>query len=189
MHDPAANVGSYLAALPAERRATLEAVRAVIRENLDAGFEEGMQYGMIGYYVPHKIFPPGYHTDPKEPLPFLGLASQKQNLALHLMHLYSDEDEALWFRSAWARSGKKLDMGKSCLRFRKLDDLALDVLAVALRRVTAEAYVERYQRLRAAPTTGRGARASSKSPPPVRQKPAAKPAPKQAASKKTTRKK
>jgi len=148
---PPSSVKDYIATFPPDRRATLEAVRAVILENLDAGFEEGMQYGMIGYYVPHRLFPAGYHTNPKEPLPFLALASQKQGLALYLMHLYADAGEAEWFESAWAKAGKKLDMGKSCLRFRKLDDLALDVLGATLRRVSAADYVKQYERQRAAP--------------------------------------
>ena len=143
------SVEEYMAALPADRRGTLEAVRAVIRENLDAGFEEGMQYGMIGYHVPHRVYPAGYHTNPKEPLPFLALASQKQNLALYLMHLYAAPRELEWFQGAWAKAGKKLDMGKSCLRFRTLDELALDVLGEALRRVSAKDYVELYETQRA----------------------------------------
>jgi len=145
MRSSASTVDGYVSALPVERRATLEAVRAVILEHLDPLIEEGMQHGMIGYHVPHRVYPAGYHANPKEPLPFLALAAQKQNLALYLMHLYVDPGEAEWFQREWLESGKKLDMGKSCLRFRTLDDLALDVLGEALRRTSAKAYIERYE--------------------------------------------
>ena len=146
MRSGANSVEAYLAALSRERRADLGAVRALILKNLDPSFEEGLQYGMIGYFVPHRVYPAGYHVDPKQPLPFLSLASQKQNMALYLMHLYPDAREDKRFRQAWAKAGKKLDMGKSCLRFRSLDDLALDVLADTLQRITAKAYVEQYER-------------------------------------------
>ena len=82
-----------------------------------------MQYGMIGYYVPHHVYPPGYHTDPRQPLPFAALASQKIYMSLYLMSIYGDEDHLKWFQAAWTKAGKKLDMGKSCVRFKKLDDL------------------------------------------------------------------
>ena len=119
-----------------------EAVRQVILENLDEDYEEGIQYGMIGYYVPHQVYPAGYHCDPKQPLPFAGLASQKNYMSLYLMCTYGDSGLSRWFRAAWAKTGKKLDMGKSCVRFKRLDDLALDVIAEAIRRVPAKMYIE-----------------------------------------------
>jgi hypothetical protein len=118
MQSKAATVAQYLGELSAERRAAIAAVRAVIRQNLDADYEEGMQYGMIGYYVPHRVYPPGYHCDPKQPLPFACLASQKNYLSLYLGCVYGDTPLAHWFREAWAQTGKKLDMGKSCIRFK-----------------------------------------------------------------------
>jgi hypothetical protein len=142
MQSKATTIEQYLSDLPADRRAALEAVREVILKNLDRDYEEGMQYGMIGYYVPHRVYPAGYHCDPKQPLPFAGLASQKNHMALYLMCTYGDSDHATWFRQAWARTGKKLDMGKSCVRFKKLDDLALDVIAEAIKRVPAKKYIE-----------------------------------------------
>ncbi|HRI52264.1 MAG TPA: DUF1801 domain-containing protein [Pseudomonadota bacterium] len=145
MQKSAQTVSDYLAELPPERRAALVAVQEVIRKNLDSDYEEGMQYGMIGYYVPHRVFPPGYHCDPKQPLPFAGLASQKNYMSLYLMGTYLDEAEQQWLRAAWAQTGKKLDMGKSCIRFKKLDELALEVVGEAIRRVPAKAYIERYQ--------------------------------------------
>src|SRR5262245_12097077 len=127
----AKTVKEYLAELPPDRRAALQAVREVILKNLDGGYEEGMQYGMIGYYVPHRVFPAGYHCDPKQPLPFAGLASQKNHMSLHLMAVYlgcdgqGETPNAKWFREAWTKTGKKLDMGKACIRFKKLDDVPL----------------------------------------------------------------
>jgi len=145
MPSAAKTVEAYLAALPAERRAALEGVRAVLRKNLDPAIEEGMQYGMIGYYIPHRVYPAGYHCDPKQPLPFAGLAAQKNHLALHLMYLYGSAEHDERFRLAWAKTGKKLDMGKACLRFKKLDDLALDVIGESIARVRASEYIARYE--------------------------------------------
>jgi hypothetical protein len=146
MQSKAQTVTDYLAELPDDRRAAIEAVRKVIRKNLPKGYEEGMQYGMIGYYVPHTLYPPGYHCDPKQPLPFAGLASQKNHMAVYLTCVYGDEKAEASFRKAWAKTGKKLDMGKSCIRFKKVDDLALDVLGDAIARVPPADYIKRYER-------------------------------------------
>jgi Domain of unknown function (DU1801) len=142
MPDKATTVEQYLSGLPEDRRKALEAVRQVILKNLDKDYEEGIQYGMIGYYVPHRVLPAGYHCDPKQPLPFAGLASQKNYMSLYLMCAYGDSTLSKWFREAWAKTGKKLDMGKSCVRFKKLDDLALDVIGELIKRVPAKKYVE-----------------------------------------------
>lgn len=153
MQSKAKTVAEYLASLPDDRRRALEAVRRVILDNLDSGYEEGMSYGVIGYYVPHRVYPPGYHCDPKQGLPFAGLASQKNYMSLYLMGLYcgcvdgvSDTALMQWFRDAWAKSGRKLDMGKTCIRFRKLEDLPLDVIGEAIRRLPASVYIEQYER-------------------------------------------
>jgi hypothetical protein len=151
MQSKAATVAEYLATLPDDRRAVIEAVRKVILENLDDSYEEGMQYGMIGYYVPHRVYPAGYHCDPKQPLPFAGLASQKGHMSLYLMCVYGDSGLRGWFEEAWTQSGKKLDMGKSCVRFKKLDDLALNVIGEAIRRVPARTYIEHVEAARSAP--------------------------------------
>jgi hypothetical protein len=143
----ATSVGAYLAELPDDRRQAIEAVRAVIHQNLDKGFEEGMLYGMIGYYVPHSLYPPGYHCDPQKPLMFAALASQKNYMSLYLMCVYGDPQQLKSFQAAWAKSGRKLDMGKSCIRFAKLDDLALDAIADAIGRVSAKGYIEAYERV------------------------------------------
>ena len=154
MQSKATTVEEYLASLPDDRRVALEAVRAVIRKNLDSDYEEGMGYGMLGYYVPHRIYPAGYHCDPRMPLPFAGLASQKNSMSFYLMPLYgaasADRPEGgngyeCWFREAWAKTGKKLDMGKSCIRFKRIEDLALDVIGEAVRRVPAKTYIETYE--------------------------------------------
>jgi hypothetical protein len=154
MQSKAATVAEYLASLPDDRRAALEAVRRVILANLDRDYEEAMQYGMIGYYVPHRVYPAGYHADPKQGLPFAALASQKNHMAVYVMGLYcgcvdgSDTPLVRWFREAWAKTGRKLDMGKSCIRFRKLDDLPLEVLGEAIRRMPARVYIEAYEKAR-----------------------------------------
>jgi hypothetical protein len=152
----ATTVAEYLAALPADRRAAISAVRDVILANLGRGYKEGLQYGMIGYCVPHSVFPAGYHTDPSQPLPFAALASQKSHMAVYLMGLYcgptdrpgGETKDARWFREAWARTGKKLDMGKACVRFKKLEDVALDVVGEAIRRIPVDTYVARYTEAR-----------------------------------------
>lgn len=141
MQSKATTVKQYLAELPPDRRAAIQAVREVILNNLDPDFEEGMQYGMIGYYVPHRLHPAGYHCDPKQPLPFAALASQKNYMSLYLMSLYCDRDHRKWFEESWAKTRKKVDMGKSCLRFKKLEDLALDVIGQAIKRVRAKNYI------------------------------------------------
>ncbi|MGO8993602.1 MAG: DUF1801 domain-containing protein [Polyangiaceae bacterium] len=172
MQSGAKSVADYLASLPADRRAAISALRDVIRANLDADYEEGIQYGMIGYYVPHRVFPAGYHTDPKQPLPFAALASQKNHMALYLMGVYcgcaegpgGETREAKWFREAWGRTGKKLDMGRACVRFTKLENVALDVIGEAIRRIPAKVYVERYRETLAGKTrkTGKVAKKTTK---------------------------
>ncbi len=123
----------------------MDAVRKVILQNLDRDCEEGMQYGMIGYFIPHRIYPAGYHCDPRQPLPFACLASQKNYMSLYMMCLYSDGPLSQWFQAEWKKTGKKLDMGKSCIRFKKSDDLALEVIGEAIRRVPASKYIEIYE--------------------------------------------
>lgn len=154
MKSKAATVQQYLASLPDDRRKAIEAVRKVILKNLDKDYEESMLWGMIGYAVPHRVWPTGYHCDPSKPLMVAALASQKDNLTVYLMSVYSDKAERAWFEKAWAKTGKKLNMGGSCVRFRKLEDAALDVIGEAIRRVPAKAYVESYVRTLA--KTGRG---------------------------------
>jgi len=145
MQSKAATVRQYLAELPEDRRAAIQAVRDVILKNLDKDYEEGMQYGAISYYVPHSVFPAGYHCDPSKPLPFAGLGSQKNYMSLGIMCIYGGSGEEKWFRAAWAKTGKKLDMGKCCIRFKKLDDLPLDVIGEAIRRMPVDRYIGYYE--------------------------------------------
>jgi hypothetical protein len=168
MQSKATTVAAYLASLPEDRRQAIEAVRAVILKHLDKGFEEGMQYGMIGYFVPHAIFPSGYHCDPKQPLPYAGLASQKQHMSLYLMGIYGEPTVRAWFEEAWARTGKKLDMGAACIRFKRVEDLPLDVIGAAFRKLTLRGYIAHYQSMldtrgsRAGAATKKAASASTK---------------------------
>ncbi len=145
MPSKATTVEQYLAELPEDRREALQAIRTTILENLPMGYEEGMQYGMIGYFVPHSVYPAGYHCNPKEPLPFAGLASQKNHMSLYLMCIYGDPEQDARFREAWNKTGKKLDMGKSCVRFKKIDDVPLKVIGQAIKRVPAKKFIEYYE--------------------------------------------
>ena len=145
MQSKAKTVREYLASLPPEQREVVAAVRTVILANLDGGFQEAMQYGMVGYSVPHSRYPAGYHCDPKQPLPFAALAAQKNAISLHLMGLYMNPTELKWFTEAWRAAGKKLDMGKACVRFKKLDDVALEVVGQAFRRISAAAWIATYE--------------------------------------------
>lgn len=135
----------YLALLPEDRRAALAAVRDVINRNLPAGYREGMSYGMIGWYVPLERFPDTYNG---QPLGLAALASQKQYLSLYLNSVYGDPTTEAWFRQRWTESGKPLDMGKSCVRFRAVDDLALDVVGETIARADLDTFLARYVAVR-----------------------------------------
>lgn len=145
MQSNAKTVEQYVSALPEDRREAIQAIRKTILKNLPKGYEEGMQYGMIGYYVPHSIYPDGYHCDPKQPLPFASVASQKNHMALYLMCTYIDQEQDGWFRKAWEATGKKLDMGKSCVRFKRIEDVPLSVVGQAVKRVPVKKFIEFYE--------------------------------------------
>jgi hypothetical protein len=138
-------VDDYLAELPEDRRADLAAVRRLVLDNLPDGFEEVMQYGMISYVVPLERYPDTYNG---QPLAVASLANQKRHMAIYLLGVYGDEGTQQWLRERWTASGKKLDMGKSCLRFTKLDDLALDVLGEAVARLPLDEFIALYERSR-----------------------------------------
>jgi hypothetical protein len=174
MQSQATTVPAYLAELPAERRAVVSAVRDLVNAHLDRDYEEGLNYGMIGWYVPHRIFPPGYHCNPKLPLPFAGLAAQKNHYSLYLMSLYGEGPHWNDFEAAWKKSGKKLDMGKCCIRFKKVEDLATEVIADAVRRTPASVYVAHYQSALARNASPGGRAASRKARAAATQKSAAK---------------
>jgi len=145
MQSKATTVKQYLAEMPEDRRVIIEAVRKVILKNLDKDIEEGMSYGMICYVIPHSLYPAGYHCDPRQALPYAALASQKQ-----YMSLYLDTSHFTGFREEWAKSGKKLDMGKVCIRFKKLDDLPLDLIGRVVKGVSAQDAIASYDAGRAA---------------------------------------
>lgn len=145
MQSQAKTVDEYLLELPEDRQEIVQAVREEILRNLPKGYEEGMQYGMIGYYVPHSLYPAGYHCNPKQPLPFASLASQKQYVSVYLYCVYSDEKEAEWFRRTWEKTGLKLNMGKSCVRFRRLEDVPLKVIGKAVKRVPVRKFIATYE--------------------------------------------
>ncbi len=150
----AATPDEYIASLPEDRRTTVAAVRDVVRRHLPQGFEEGMQYGMIGWYVPLERFPSTYNG---QPLGLAGLASQKQYVSLYLNHVYGDRDTEAWFRERYVASGKRLDMGKSCVRFKRLGDLPLEVIGETIARVDLDAFLAHYEEARGSSRKTRGA--------------------------------
>ena len=135
----------YIASLPPDRREPMTAVRDLIRRNLPDGFEEGMEFGVLSWYVPLSRFPDTYNG---RPLGLVALASQKQYMALYLNTVYGDRQLSDWFRARYAASGKRLSMGKSCVRFRSLDDLPLDVIGETIAKVPLDRFIEHYQATR-----------------------------------------
>jgi len=145
----------YIASLPQDRRDAVARVREVVRDNLPTGYEEGMQYGMIGWYVPLERFPDTYNG---QPLSLAALASQKNYVSLYLNTVYGSRETELWFRTRFAASGKKLDMGKSCVRFKRLEDLPLDLIGETIARADVENYLAGYQAARGSARKTRAAR-------------------------------
>lgn len=137
----------YLDGLPEDRRKAIRKVRAVINKHLPKGYKEGMQYGMIGWFVPHSVYPDGYHCDPKQPVPFASVASQKNYMSIYLMCIYGSDKHRAWFEKEWTKSGKKkANMGKSCIRFKNIDDIPLDVIGKAVARVPADKFIAAYEK-------------------------------------------
>lgn len=145
MKSDAQSADEYIASLPPDRREAVSGVREVILRNLPAGFEEGMSHGMIAYYVPLERFPNTYNG---EPLGLAGIASQKRYISLYLLSVYGDPEAERRFRDRWAASGKKLNMGKSCVRFRRLDEVALDVVGETIARADLDSFLDRYRAVR-----------------------------------------
>ena len=135
----------YLDALPDDRRSAISTLRETILENLPDGYEEGIHYGVIGYYVPHTLCPDGYHCDPTQPVPFLSLASKKSGMTLNFFGLYVDKAEKERFASAWKASGRKLDMGAACVRFKKIEDVPLDVVAETVASLPVDDFLAKYE--------------------------------------------
>lgn len=145
MQSDAPTVEAYIAELPEDRRLAIGAVRQVVLDHLPGGFEETMQYGMISYVVPLERYPDTYNG---QALAVASLANQKGHMAIYLMGVYGDDGAQEWLRERWATTGKKLDLGKSCLRFKRLDDLALDVLGEAIARTSVADFIAAYERSR-----------------------------------------
>ena len=147
MQSKAATVNEYVAELPPERIPAIEKLRKVIKKGLPKGFEECMNYGMIGYVVPHKIYPAGYHCDPKLPLPFMGLASQKNAISVYHMGVYADPKLLAWFTKEHAKAAtKKLDMGKSCIRYKKPEDIPFELIGELCSKMTTEDWIACYEK-------------------------------------------
>jgi hypothetical protein len=136
----------YIAQIPEDRKAVFQQLREVIIANLPAGFEEVISYGMLGYVVPHSIYPSGYHCDSKLPLPFLAIASQKNFNAVYHMGIYADEKLLNWFMEEYPKhSNQKLDMGKSCIRFKKMEHIPMDLLAELMKKMTVGQWISLYE--------------------------------------------
>jgi Domain of unknown function (DU1801) len=136
----------YIDALSEDRKKAILDIRKAILTNLPKGFREEMSYGMLGYVVPHTLYPQGYHCDPKLPLPFISLASQKNFIALHHMGLYADKNLLEWFTSEYPKHSKaKLDMGKACIRFKKLDDIPLQLIGELASKMSPQDWIACYE--------------------------------------------
>jgi len=146
MQSKAKTVDEYIETLPEDRQKAVNDIRKVVNKNLPKGFEEMMSYGMMGWAVPHELYPNGYHCDPKQPLPFMGIASQKNFISVYSMCLYSDDKLLKWFQKEWPKhSSRKLDMGKSCIRFKKIDDIPLKLIGELASKVTPAQWIEIYE--------------------------------------------
>jgi hypothetical protein len=146
MQSAAKTPDEYMESLPEDRKAVVAQLRKTIKDNLPEGFKENMGYGMLCYSVPHSIYPPGYHCDPKLPLPFISLASQKNFVAVYHMGIYADKKLYDWFIAEYPKHAKgKLDMGKSCLRFKKMDDIPMELIGELAKKVTPEGWIKSYE--------------------------------------------
>lgn len=136
----------YISQVPENRKDTLKKLLITIKDNLPKGFEEGIQYKMIGYYVPHSIYPEGYHCSPSEPLPFMSFASQKNSVNLYHMGLYAKPELYNWFVNEYPKHCKrKLDMGKSCIRFKNTDDIPYNLIGELCTKMTPEDWIDLYE--------------------------------------------
>ena len=146
MQSKATTPEQYLSELPEDRKEAMLKLRNAIKENLPQGFEEVISYGMLGYVVPHSIYPSGYHCDPKLPLPFINLASQKNFIALYHMGIYANKNLETWFVSEYPKHVKtKLDMGKSCIRFKKMDQIPFELIGELVRKISVEDWIFCYE--------------------------------------------
>lgn len=136
----------YVAEADPAKQAALVTFRQLLKKNLPKGFEEGMLYGSIGYYVPHSLYPKGYHCKPSDPLPFINLAAQKNFIAFYHMGIYADPQLLEWFQTEFAKTGMgKLDMGKSCIRFKNPDKIPFDLMGKLIQKMSVKDWIERYE--------------------------------------------
>lgn len=146
MQSKAPTPDAYIAEMPEERQKAFNKLRSVIRKNIPKGFKETMGYGMMGYCVPHSLYPAGYHCNPKDPLPFMGIASQKNFIAVYHMGVYADPALLKWFVNAHAKaSPKKLDIGKSCIRYKKPDDIPFELIGELASKMTPQQWIDLYE--------------------------------------------
>jgi len=146
MQSNAATPDEYIESLPDDRKDVLAKLRTAINKNLPKGFKEEMGSGMLGWVVPHSLYPAGYHCDPKQPLPFLGFASQKNHIAVYHMGIYSSPELLAWFQGEWPKhSSKKLDMGKSCIRFKKPEDVPVTLIGELASKMTPQKWIDVYE--------------------------------------------
>lgn len=136
----------YIAAIPEERQPIMTELRKIIKKNLPKGFSEEISYGMIGYVVPHSMYPEGYQCDPKLPLPFMNIASQKNFIAVYHSGIYAKKELMDWFVGEYPKHMKtKLDMGKSCIRFKKIDQIPLDLIGELAAKMSVQEWIEIYE--------------------------------------------
>jgi uncharacterized protein YdhG (YjbR/CyaY superfamily) len=146
MQSNATTVAAYLEEIPEERKEAFFKLRDTILTNIPKGFSEQLSYGSLGYVVPHSIYPKGYHCDPKLPLPFIALASQKNFIALYHMGIYANPELLNWFVSQYPKhSAQKLDMGKSCIRFKKMDEIPFDLIAALVQKMSVQEWIDCYE--------------------------------------------
>ena len=146
MQSKSTTVKEYLEELPEERIESFNKLRTIILKNIPKGFEECMSYGMVGYVVPHKLYPKGYHCDPKLPLPFVALGSQKHFIALHHMGIYGNAELLEWFVNEYPKHSKgKLDMGKGCIRFKRMDDIPYKLIGDLMKKISVKDYILKHE--------------------------------------------
>lgn len=146
MQSNATTPQQYLDELPEDRKAPIQKLRQQILDNLPEGIVETMGYGMLGYVIPHSVYPEGYHCDPKLPLPFMNLASQKNFIAVYSMAIYAKKELYDWFTSEYAKRCKyKLDMGKSCIRLKRMDDIPYELIGELTAKISAAEWIEIYE--------------------------------------------
>lgn len=146
MQYKASSVEDYINQVPEDRKSPLKKLRAVINKNLPKGFKETIGYGMIGYVVPHSMYPDGYHCDPKMPLPFMNLASQKNFIAVYHMGIYANKELMDWFVAEYPKHcSRKLDMGKSCIRFKKMEDIPYELIGELSSKISPEEWIQIYE--------------------------------------------